>query len=176
MKYVLADNSRVDFLARATLHSFKGWANNGLRAEAEIDMEQGILHRLWAEVDTSCFDTADPERTEAMNRYLAPLEHPRVEFSLSECREFSPAGNGRWQIRMLGVLDYVDIRRQLPVFGLMRQRNGRLLWDLHCKWSFKAYGLKPPRLFFLTVHDIVDISAHLEFTPVITKEENDVHL
>ena len=115
MKYVLADNSRVDFLAHAPLHGFKGWAFNGLRAEAEVDVEQGILHRLWAEVETRCFDTADPERTKAMSRYFALPEHPRAGFSLSECREFRPVGDGRWQTRMLGVLDYVEIRRQLPV-------------------------------------------------------------
>ena len=175
MKYVLTDNSRVDFVAHAPLHAFKGWAIGGLQAEAEIDVDQGTLQCLRAEVETRCFDTADRERTRAMSRYFALPDHPRAGFSLSECREFRYLGGNRWRTAMLGVLDFVDIRRQLPLTGLLQMANGRLLWDLQCKWSFKAYGLKAPRMLFLAVRDIVDIAAHLEFIPQEIEEINHVH-
>ncbi len=175
MKYVLTDNSRIDFIAHAPMHAFKGWAIDGLRAEAEIDVDQRVVHLLRAEVETRCFDTADHERTEAMRRHFSLPEHPRAVFAMSGCREFHPVDGNRWQTKLIGVLEFVDIRRQLPVNGLIRLDNGRLLLDLQCKWSFSAYGLKAPRLLFLAVRDIVDINAHLEFIPLETKEDIDAH-
>ncbi len=57
-------------------------------------------------------------------------------------------------------------RRQLPVeFVIIRNGHGFSI-DLAYKWSFKAYGLKAPRLLFLTVRDIVDISGKGEFAPM----------
>lgn len=175
MKYVLTDNSRVDFLAHAPLHGFKGWAIKGLQGELEADLAVCTLQGLWATVETCCFDTADPERTTAMSRYFALPEHPRAAFRLSESPGLQPLTNGGWRTKMLGVLDFVDIRRQLPVSGTFKMQGERLLCDLQCKWSFKAYGIKAPRLLMLTVRDIVDIKAHLEFIPQETKDENDVH-
>jgi hypothetical protein len=55
----------------------------------------------------------------------------------------------------------------LPVdFRIIRDDQGFSI-DLDYKWSFKAYGLKAPRLLFLTVRDIVDISGKGKFIPVV---------
>ena len=175
MKYVLTDNSRVEFIARAPLHAFKGWAVEGLLGIMEADFSTGHLQSLQAEVKTRCFETAAPERTESMSRYFAFIEHPNASFTLSRCQEVVSEGSGRWRVKMLGVLSFVDIRRQLPVYGIVQEENGRLLWELQCKWSFKAYGLKAPRLLMLSVRDIVDIKAHLEFMPLEDEKENHVH-
>ena len=87
MKYVLTDNSRVDFIARAPLHAFKGWAVEGVQVTLEANFSAGILQSLAAEVETGCFDTADPDRTEAMSRYFSLAEHPHASFALSQCQE-----------------------------------------------------------------------------------------
>ena len=175
MKYVLTDNSRVDFIARAPLHAFKGWAVEGVQGTLEANFSAGILQSLAAEVETGCFDTADPDRTEAMSRYFSLAEHPHASFALSQCQEIVSEGGGCWRVRMLGILSFVDIRRQLPVTGTVREEGGRLLWELQCKWSFTAYGLKAPRLLMLSVRDIVDIKAHLEFIPSGDEKEIHVH-
>ena len=60
----------------------------------------------------------------------------------------------------------MDQRRQLPVSFIITRGNSGFSIDLDFKWSFKAYGLKAPRLLFLTVRDIVDISGNGEFVPM----------
>jgi polyisoprenoid-binding protein YceI len=174
LKYVLTDESRVDFIAHAPLHAFKGWAVRGLTGLADLDAAACRLHDVRAAVETRCFDTGDAERNRAMERFFSLDAHPQASFVCGECREFSvlqnKGGGNVHRVTVVGVLDFAGVRRQLPVTGTMRVNDGRLVWDLRFKWSFKAYGLKPPRLLFLTVRDIVDVKAHLEFIPMADKE------
>jgi hypothetical protein len=64
---------------------------------------------------------------------------------------------------VLGILELSGIRRQLPIVCMVTKNDEMMIIDLQFKWSFKAYGMKAPRLLFMTVRDIVDIKAHLEF-------------
>jgi hypothetical protein len=84
---------------------------------------------------------------------------------LTEVKTFNRLDDTRYQIKALAVLEFMGQRRQLPVdFNITRNGRGFSI-DLDYKWSFKAYGLKSPRLLFLTVRDIVDISGKGEFVP-----------
>jgi len=166
LNYLLSDSNRVDFVARAPLHAFTGWCARGLRGEASIDWNKGRVEKLWAGVNTGDFQTTDPERTQAMSRYFSFPDHPRATFSMTECRDFQKQGGNHWRTSMLGILDFVGVRRQLPVQGALRStQEGLLHLELRCKWSFKAFGIKAPRLLFLTVGDIVDITAQLQLIP-----------
>nr|WP_320012568.1 YceI family protein [uncultured Desulfobulbus sp.] len=175
MKYVLTDNSRVNFVAHAPLHRFKGWAEKGVQGGLEIDLAGGVVRSLHAEVETSCLQTPDQERTQAMRQFFNFADHPYATFKLAQEAALRPVGTDRWNTQMPGILSFVDIHRQLPVKGMLRRENERLIWELQCKWSFKAYGLKAPRLLMLTVRDIVDISARLEFIPKYDKDLENVH-
>ncbi|MBM9612829.1 YceI family protein [Desulfobulbus rhabdoformis] len=175
MKYVLTDRSRVNFVAHAPLHKFKGWAEEGLSGGLDIDLEHGMVSSLHAEVETRCFQTPDQERTRAMSQFFNLSEHPYATFKIGQQISLRPAGKDCWSTKMPGILSFVDIHRLLPVIGKLRLENERLIWELQCKWSFKAYGLKAPRLLMLTVRDIVDISARLEFIYQEEKDQENVH-
>lgn len=164
MKYTLTNNSRVAFTAYAPMHAFKGWAAEGLHGSLKIEFDNLEIRNIVVISEISCFDTGDPERNRAMNNFFSLEKHPEASFVMTECREFCRLDNGRYRITVQGVLELAGIRRQLPITFMIQPDEAQIQLDLEFKWSFKAYGLKAPRLLFLTVRDIVDIKAHLEFT------------
>ena len=151
-------------MAYAPMHTFKGWINEGLSGSIDVDFDRGRVNHIETGARTDSITTGDCDRNKAMVDFFNFEEHPSTSFRMTECLDFVGSGNSRYRIKVRGVLDFAGIRRQLPL-GCSLKRNGESIsLDLQFKWSFKAYGLKPPRLLFLKVRDIVDISAHLEFT------------
>lgn len=165
MLYEFTEQCRVGFVAHAPLHSFKGWAAGKLAGGMDIDLDLLQLLHLKAVVPTSRFETGDRERTKAMRDYFALEKHPETSFTMTECRAFTQSRPGCWHITVQGILAFAGVYRQLPIGCLINHIGDNLAMDLKFKWSFKAYGMKAPRLLFLTVSDIVDISAHLELKP-----------
>lgn len=163
MKYLLTQNSRINFTAHAPLHSFKGWAARGLEGRMEIDFEACLLEQTRITLATRWFDTGDIHKNRAMQDFFHLAEHPQAGFVMTECREFNRLEENRFRITVLGILDFAGIRRQMVITSLLTRTGDLISMDLRFKWSFTAFGLKPPRLLFLTVRDIVDIQAHLEF-------------
>jgi len=164
MQYKLNGNSRVDFTAYAPLHTFKGWAEDGFTGSATVDFASLRMQHIEAALQTLCFETGDAERNKAMKDFFSLEKHPQTSFVMTECREFQQAAENSYRITVLGILDFAGIRRQLPLCCTLEKEPERLLCNLKFTWSFKAYGLKAPRLLFLTLRDIVHISACLEFT------------
>ncbi len=165
MKYRLAENSRADFIAYAPMHTFKGWVVKGLTGQLDIDTETLVPSVIQAEARTECFDTGDGERNKAMMDFFHFEKHPLASFTLTQCNASRKSGQNSCRATLVGVLELAGIQRQLPITTDIQRAEERLTMDLKFKWSFKAYGIKAPRLLFLTVRDIVDISAHLEFLP-----------
>jgi len=166
MKYTVTDKSRVDFTAQAPMHTFKGWAAKGLKGVIEIDFDTLGLQHIQVAVDANCFDTGDADKNKAMKDFFALDSHPEASFVLTECQEFCKMADDNYKMTVLGILELAGIRRQLPITCKLTKNNEQILIDLQFKWSFKAYGMKAPRLLFMTVRDIVDIEAHLVFTTV----------
>jgi len=153
------------------MHTFKGWAIRGLRGKINIDFEQLSLHHAQVTLETRYLDTGDDDKNRAMRNFFKLDQHPETGFVMTECRELCQLKNNKYKMTVLGILDFVSIRRQLPITAMLTVQKEKIIMDLHFKWSFKAYGLKPPRLLFMTVRDIVDIKAHLEFIQDNTEEE-----
>jgi polyisoprenoid-binding protein YceI len=166
MKYTVSENSRVDFTAQAPMHTFKGWAVEGMKGEIEIDFDSLELQHIKVSVEANCFDTGDADKNKAMKDFFVLKSHPEASFVMSECQEFCKMAGGNYKMTVLGILEFAGIRRQLPITCMVKRNDKQVLIDLQFKWSFKAYGMKAPRLLFMTVRDIVDIKAHLEFTTV----------
>ncbi|WP_321495677.1 hypothetical protein [uncultured Desulfobacter sp.] len=162
-EYSLTDNFDVRFTAYAPLHSFKGWARQGVEARIGIDFEAGAISYARARAQTCRFDTGFADRNKAMADYLQIDKYSESSIELAEVQAFTRLNDDRFQIDALAVLEFMGQRRQLPIkFFITRKDNG-LSIALDFKWSFKAYGLKAPRLLFITVRDIVDISGKGEF-------------
>lgn len=172
MHYTLTNNNRVDFTAYAPMHKFKGWALRGLKGSMEVDLETLKLEHVEAALETSFLDTGDTGKNRAMKDYFSLESHPEMSFALTKCREICRLDNCNCRVLVLGVLELAGIRRQLPITCVARMDDEMILVDLQFKWSFKAYGLKAPKLLFLMVRDIVDINAHLEFTPTTKEKQN----
>ncbi|PIE72159.1 MAG: hypothetical protein CSA20_09165 [Deltaproteobacteria bacterium] len=170
MKYSLTANSRADFIAYAPLHTFKGWAVEGMTGAIDIDFETMTLNHLEATAQTALFDTGYADRNTAMFDFFGWEKHPETSFTLTQCQEFTKIDDALYRLTIQGILDFSGIKRQLPVKCTLRRKGEKLWLEMKCKWSFKAYGLKAPRLLFMTVRDIVDISAGLEFNVVDTNE------
>ncbi len=161
MKYEITDTSRVDFVAYAPMHTFKGWTVQGVTGFFDIDFEEMKVHQVQAEALNEFFDTGYAERNKAMFDFFSFATNKKSSFYLTECKEFTKKTDTTYQISMLGVLEFAGIRRQLPITCILRKDGDSLIASMKVKWSFKAYGIKAPRLLFLTVRDIVDISADL---------------
>lgn len=164
VKYVMTEASRVDFTAYAPMHTFKGWAVQGLAGEIELDCAQPDILSLSATAATMEFETVDTSRTKAMRDYFQLARHSQASFTMTECRQFHSTGDTTYQADMEGVLLFGGIRRLVPITCALTVGESTLDAQIQCKWSFKAYGLKAPRLLFLTVRDIVDIHGNLHFT------------
>jgi polyisoprenoid-binding protein YceI len=165
MKFLLNEEaSRVDFIAYAPMHKFKGWATKKLTGSLEIDFDNLNLANIQAMVETSCLDTGDDSKNKAMVEYFSLDKHPQASFIMTECKEFSKEKDNLYKITVLGILGFAGIRRQLPITCTLNHTDKQLSLDLQFKWSFKAYGIAPPTLLFLKVRDIVDIKARLFFT------------
>nr|WP_321400894.1 hypothetical protein [uncultured Desulfobacter sp.] len=164
--YQLTGEYNVGFTAYAPLHTFKGWTRQGVEAQMGIDFEAKSISYARASAKTVFFDTGFKDRNKAMADYMQIREYPESSIELSEVKKFNRLDDSRYQINALAVLEFMGQRRQLPVdFSIVRDDHGFSI-DLDYKWSFKAYGLKAPRLLFLAVRDIVDISGKGKFIPV----------
>lgn len=161
--YRLTENYRVDFTAYAPLHTFKGWSSKGLESEIEIDFEKMTVNRIKASAQVCFFETGDRERDRAMMKYMDPETFSEATIEMTECGSFTRTGPEKFSGSALALLSFMGVCRQLPVAFTAERREGRLFVETSLKWSFGAYGLKAPRLLFLTVRDIVDISGHGEF-------------
>lgn len=165
MEYILNEkDSRANFIAYAPMHKFAGWVKEGLQGSVDVDLDNLQLLNIEAVARTSKFDTGDTERNKAMDDYFSLPDHPETSFVMTECKSFKKKSSGVYSLTVLGILTFAGIRRQLPINCIMKKVDDKVILDLAFKWSFKAYGMKVPRLLFLTVKDIVDIDAHLEFT------------
>lgn len=164
--YKLTDNYDVYFTAYAPLHTFKGWARQGVEAQMGINFDAGIISYARASAQTCCFDTGFDNRNKAMTDYMQIDKYPESSIELTEVKAFTRLDDIRFKIDALAVLVFMDQRRQLPVSFIITRGNSGFSIDLDFKWSFKAYGLKAPRLLFLTVRDIVNISGKGKFVPM----------
>lgn len=130
----------------------------------EIDFDSFTLQHIEATLLTNCFNTGDMKKNQAMTDYFSLKNHPQASFIMTKCRKFSKLTNNSYQLIISGALQFASIHRQLAINCMIKRNATDMLFcNLQFKWSFKAYGLKAPRLLFLTVRDIVDINAHLEF-------------
>ncbi len=162
--YTITGASRVDFTAYAPMHAFKGWTVRDLTGHIEVDFENQTIKEFSAVASTLAFETADAERTQAMKDYFHFAKHPQASFQMTECRQFQRSGERGLQATVAGALELSGVRRLVPIVCAIQNKENDLHMQLRLKWSFNAYGLKAPRLLFLTVRDIVDIQGNLHFT------------
>lgn len=164
--YRLTVNYDVGFTAYAPLHTFKGWARQGIEAQMGINFDAGTISYARASAQTCYFDTGFDDRNKAMADYIQLDKYPESSIELTEVTAFIRLDDTRFQIDALVVLEFMGQRRQLPVSFFIIRDHSDFFIDLDFKWSFKAYGLKVPRLLFFTVRDIVNISGKGKFVPM----------
>ncbi len=164
--FTLSESYRVEFTAYAPLHTFKGWTVEGVTAAMGIDFEARTITFAHATAKTKYFDTGFDDRNKAMQEFMKIDSLPEASIEMTELTSFTPVDKNRFKISVLAVLEFMGERRQLPIhFTATLTDTDELTIELDFKWSFKAFGIKAPRLLFLTVRDIVDISGHGTFVP-----------
>lgn len=166
MTYELTPEFRVDFTAYAPMHTFKGWTLEGVTGCIEMDPGTGTVLNAHATARTRFFNTNDEERNRAMADYIQPDSWPEARIDMTVCKKVVELGNSRFRADVLAVLEFMGVRRQLPVTLTAALSTTGVDVELSLKWSFRAYGLKAPRLLFLTVRDIVNIRGRGKFQPV----------
>lgn len=166
MNYIIdEEKSKAIFIAYAPMHKFKGWVAKGLKGILELDTENFSIENIVASAQTQFFDTGDADKNKAMVDYFDLSTNSETSFTMTGLQGIQSVADDKYRAKILGILDFAGIRRQLPVTCVIQKQDTRIIFDISLKWSFKAYGLKRPQLLFLTVRDIVDINAHLEFVP-----------
>jgi len=163
MKYMLTQDYRVDFTAYAPMHTFKGWTVKGIEAEVEIDFHSLVLNKLHAVAEVAFFTTGNEDRNKAMSDYLVVGRFPKASVEMIECKSFKKVNRGAYRVSVLAVLEFMSIRRQMPIIFYAVPADGEMKIEVALQWSFKGYGLNAPRLLFLKVRDIVDIKGWGQF-------------
>ncbi len=159
MKYALTPNYRVEFTAFAPMHTFKAWCMENVTAEVEIDFDTLSLHKIHAVAKVSSFTTGDALRNQAMWTYMVTDRFAEASIEMTKCKEFIKLKSGAYRVSVLTVLEFMGIRRQLPITFYAVPFDEGMKIETAFNWSFKAFGLKPPRLLFLTVRDSVEIKG-----------------
>ncbi len=168
MKYIIEpEKSRASFVAYAPMHKFKGWTTNSIVGQVEVDADSGEIRSFTARAATMEFETGDNSRNKAMQDYFSFTKYPETSFHTTAPVTLKKRGN-KWQGEIIGILELAGVRRQLPVNCIFYMEDELPVFEFSLKWSFTAFGMKVPRLLFLTVRDIVDISAVLR----CSKEES----
>ncbi len=161
MKYTIEpERSRASFVAYAPMHKFKGWTTDSILGQVEVDFDKGEITNFVAKAATMEFETGDVSRNKAMQDFFSFTKYPETSFHTTKPVTLKKRGN-KWQGEIVGILELAGVRRQLPVNCILYKEDGLPVFEFSLKWSFKAFGMKVPRLLFLTVRDIVDISAVL---------------
>ncbi len=168
MRYTIEpERSRASFVAYAPMHKFKGWTTNSIIGQVEADAASGEIRSFLAKAATMEFETGDSSRNKAMRDYFSFTRYPETSFHTTAPVTLKKRGN-KWQGEITGILELAGVCRQLPVNCILYMEEGLPVFEFFLKWSFAAFGMKVPRLLFLTVRDIVDISAVLR----CSKEES----
>ena len=158
-----SSKSKVEFLALAPLHKFKGWVEEGFEGEIDIDFDENIIKDIEVIVKTEFFDTGDRFKNREMHKYIQKKKIPQASFTLEDFESMNDLGSNKYDVSLSGILKFMDIERDLVLNIKATKSENRLIADLNFEWSFKNYGLKPPQILFIKVKDIVKISAHVEF-------------
>ena len=155
--------NRITLTAYAPLHVFKGWSVAGINGDANLDLENNRIESITVQAETGLFDTGDAFKNNEMYKFIGVKENPQAIFSFAECTYFEQVDESSYHVSVIGTLDFMNIRRELP-FDVVAIHNGKgFSAGLVFKWSFKQHGVRPPQLFFLKLKDAVDIRVHLEF-------------
>ncbi len=157
--FILTPDFQVDFTAYPPLHTFKGWTNKKIEARMDIDFDNLTIVKANAVAKTACFDTGDKSRNRAMMDYIRAEKIPSASLEMTQVEEFTAMDAFRYKVSIRADLSFMGIKRNLPLSFTITRKDGGIRVDLFFKWSFQAYGLKPPQLLFLKVRDIVDIKG-----------------
>ncbi len=163
MKYTIdTEKSEADFTAFAPMHKFKGTVSGCITGGVEFDSEECKLSSFTAEADTTAFTTGDAERNKAMQDFFDFPAHPKAGFTLKNPAILTKKDEDEYSGTLQGELEFAGITRDVPLSCFLRRnKSGKLVLGLSLKWSFKTFGIKAPRLLFLTVKDEVEINASL---------------
>lgn len=159
-----SSKSRVEFLAKAPLHKFKGWVEDGFEGEIDIDFENNIIEDINIVVKTEFFDTGERLKNKEMHKYIKNKEITETSFTLKEFKKMKKKKDDSYDISLLGVLNFMNIERDLDLNIKARKIDNKLTANVSFDWSFKNFALKPPQILFIKVKDIVRISVDLEFS------------
>ncbi len=166
MRYqIITEKSRADFTAFAPMHKFKGWVDKGIEGELLFDPATTTVSSCTITARTTDFDTGDGERNSAMQEFFDFPAQPKAGFTLNSPALLEKKAEGRYKGELTGNLEFAGVTREVPVRCFLIQKKDDLAIGLSLKWSFKTFGIKRPRLLFLTVKDEVEINASLRCTP-----------
>jgi polyisoprenoid-binding protein YceI len=160
-------NSKIEFMATAPFHKFKGWSKKGFEGKLDIDFENNIINDINIVIKTEYFETGDRLKNKEMQKYIKSNLIPDSSFKLLNFKKMnqtsSSSNKTSYNILVDGLLSFMDIKREIELNIHAYKMDEYLFADVTFDWSFKNYGLKPPQILFIKVKDIVKISAHLEF-------------
>ena len=164
MKYLIKDESIVNFIAYAPLHKFRGKVEDGFSGFIDIDLEKNTLKEIDIEVKTEFFTTGDKLKDKELHKYISSEDIKVASFKSKELRSFKKVKDNIYQIDLLGVLNFMNIERDLKLKFKIVHKEDSIYTELDFNWSFKNFGLKAPQLLFLKVKDKVSISLKFNFT------------
>jgi len=163
MRFKIKEDSKVDFLAYAPLHKFRGNIEEGFSGSIEIDFEKKEITEIDIVVETKFFKTGDFLKDKEMHKYISSKKIKTASFKLKKFKKMKKLKKENYQIELIGVLKFMDIERDLDLKFTIEKKEDSIETVFKFVWSFKNYGLEPPHLLFIKVKDKVDITAILSF-------------
>lgn len=156
----------IRFLADSTLHDF--WGNARclpLSAGLTKGPDGGtVIPSVEVEIPVDGMDTGNEDRDAQMRKMFQGDRFPRIHGTIRDVNIDAV----RRQIANEGkaVLDLAlrirDVERKVPAtVTALKEKDGRVKFDVAFPVSLKDFGLKAPRFLFIRVHDRVEVRGNV---------------
>lgn len=164
---IVSEKSRVTFQATFPLGDFTG-ATEEVTGELSIDpldIPSGVSGGV--ALSPAALKTGMAGRDRDLGKTLEVEKYPFIRFTVLEVRASFPslAERSDTVIAIDGLLSIRGVERPITLTGRARIQEGRLWVRGEGALTLTQYGITPPKKFFLTVGDTVQISFDALLAP-----------
>jgi polyisoprenoid-binding protein YceI len=95
------------------------------------------------------------DRDKHMYEVLNIEKYPKISFNIKSIKEIDK------EYLINGVLNLHSTSKELDIIATIKESKNTLLLDSNFSIKMSDFGMEPPKILFLKVRDLVDLSIHL---------------
>lgn len=165
MKKYRAVSGEIVFTAFSSLHNLVARSST-ISGQATGDIEAPSIMMVSLDVESGSFTSGDRLKDYATRDYLDYRKFPTISFKSEEIKVRRTAVR-QFQSEISGQLTIMEATRPINVRSEIRvDDEGRIYGQCAFRISLSDFGLKPPKILFLSIKNFMEIQASLSFEPV----------